>query len=249
MVDGNTYEIHDYKTGNTLPTQEYLDKDRQLAIYAYGIKMMYPDAKKIRLIWHYLAFDKELCSERTEDALEKMRKEVLQSIHKIETCDEFLPKESALCQWCEFRPDCPNFKHLYSLEHKKDFLDDDGVILVNQYAKLSEEKSKNEEELENLRQRLVDYAKKNNLTAVFGSDLKARITSYQSLKFPNKNDPQRNRFLDTIKDVGLFEELASVDTYELAKMMNNNEMHSDIKKLIERFVRKEEVTRVTLSKK
>ena len=40
----NTYEIHDYKTNASLPTQDKIDEDEQLAIYAYGIKQMYPDA-------------------------------------------------------------------------------------------------------------------------------------------------------------------------------------------------------------
>ena len=50
LADENTYEIHDYKTSNTLPTQDEIDEDRQLAIYAYGVKKMYPDAHKIRLV-------------------------------------------------------------------------------------------------------------------------------------------------------------------------------------------------------
>ena len=39
--DDNLFEIHDYKTSANLPAQDYLDSDRQLALYAIAIKKMY----------------------------------------------------------------------------------------------------------------------------------------------------------------------------------------------------------------
>src|SRR3989339_1281128 len=69
LADEKTYEIHDYKTSNKLPTQDDLDNDRQLAIYAYGIKKMYPDAQQIELMWHFLAFDKEMTSKNKPEQL------------------------------------------------------------------------------------------------------------------------------------------------------------------------------------
>ena len=63
------YEIHDYKTSGTLPSQDKLDNDRQLALYQIGIKEKFRDAKDIRLIWHYLIFDKEFMSQRTDAQL------------------------------------------------------------------------------------------------------------------------------------------------------------------------------------
>src|SRR3989338_1814701 len=89
MASDEVYEIHDYKTSNSLPTQNKLDNDRQLAIYAYGIKTMYPDAKKVKLVWHFLAFDKEMQSERTDEQLEKLKSDVLQVIKDIEQCKEY----------------------------------------------------------------------------------------------------------------------------------------------------------------
>ena len=54
------YEVHDYKTNSRLPLADYLDNDRQLALYAIGVKERYPDVKDVRLVWHFLAFDKDL---------------------------------------------------------------------------------------------------------------------------------------------------------------------------------------------
>src|SRR2546425_9909573 len=79
-----TYEIHDYKTGSGVPTQEEADEDRQLALYQLGIKQRWPDAKRIKLVWHYLATDKEIVSTRSETDLTSLEREVVGVIHQIE---------------------------------------------------------------------------------------------------------------------------------------------------------------------
>lgn len=66
-VKDGFYEIHDYKTNSRLPLPEYIKNDRQLALYAIGVKERYPDAKSVRLVWHFLKFDKEIDSTRTDE--------------------------------------------------------------------------------------------------------------------------------------------------------------------------------------
>jgi len=46
-MDGDDFEIHDYKTSRSLPTQHKLDNDRQLALYELAIRKKWPDAKNI----------------------------------------------------------------------------------------------------------------------------------------------------------------------------------------------------------
>ena len=247
-VKDDIYEIHDYKTSNSLPTQDKLDSDRQLAVYAYGIKKMYPDAKKIKLVWHFLAFDKEMSSVRTEEQLEEMKKEILGLIKEIESCSDFKAKESALCDWCEFQASCPNFKHKYSIEEKPDngFLKDDGVKLVNEYASTKKSIDDMETKLDKIREALLAFAKKEKVEVVYGSDVKASVKTYPKLSFPKKNDPHQKAFFETVKKIGLWDKLATVDVYSLAKMINNGMIHDDLKKLLDRFITKGEITRVSL---
>ena len=44
------YEIHDYKTNSRLPSPQSFKTDRQLALYAIGVKLRYPDVKDVRLV-------------------------------------------------------------------------------------------------------------------------------------------------------------------------------------------------------
>jgi len=251
MKDDTIYEIHDYKTSNRLPTQEDLDDDRQLAIYAYGIKKMYPDAKKVKLVWHFLAFDKEMSSERTPEQLEDLRKEVIELIKKIESEKEFPSNVSTLCDWCEFQSICPEWKHKFKTEELEpnEYLKESGVELVNKFAETKEECDKLSEKLEKIREALIEYAKKEKVSMVFGSDVKASIKSYPKLSFPKKYDSNQQEFFEAVKKIGLWDKLATVDVYELAKMINNGEIHEDLMRLLGKFVNKQEIVRVGLRKK
>jgi putative RecB family exonuclease len=109
-ADG-TYEIHDYKTSSGLPGQNDLDEDRQLALYQIGVEAMWRNAANVRLVWHYVAFDKDLTSSRTPAQLAALKAEMIGLIDRIERTTVFEPCESPLCDWCPYRDLCPAKKH------------------------------------------------------------------------------------------------------------------------------------------
>jgi putative RecB family exonuclease len=83
-VKDGYYEIHDYKTNSRLPLPEYIEEDRQLALYAIGVRDRCPDAEDVHLIWHFLAFDKEIDSTRTESELNELKQNTIELIDQIE---------------------------------------------------------------------------------------------------------------------------------------------------------------------
>ncbi len=248
-VKDGVFEIHDYKTSNSLPTQEKVDNDRQLAVYAFGLKQLYPDSKKIRLVWHYLAFNKELLSERTDKQLREMKEQVLSLIKDVENCKDFRPVQSALCDWCQFRSKCPNFKHLYKKGTLKEHMPDDGEQLADSFGKVSGEMAEKQEELEKIRAKLISFAEKEGLEVVYGKESKVSIKSYPKMKFPSRSEPEREKFEQLIKQLGLWDELATVDVYELAKMINNGEIHIELVRLLDQFIKKEKTTYVRAAKR
>lgn len=246
-----TYTIHDYKTSGTLMTKEDADNDRQLALYAIAVKELYPDCKRVLLMWHYLAFNKDVVSERTDEQLQRLKSDVIGLIKEIESTTEFPPRVSALCEWCQFRPYCPNFRHEYSLDSKEpeSYLEDDGVKLVNRYAELTEEKCRAEEELAKVKEALVDFARREGLNVVQGSNVSALVKTYPRLSFPKKNDHLQKEFFDAVRKIGLWESLCTVDVYELAKMINSKEMHPELVKVLDKYIEKKSVDIVYLRKK
>jgi len=107
--DSNIFEIHDYKTANSLKSQGELDKDRQLALYSLAIRNEFPQAQDVHLIWHFLTFNKKITSIRTIDQLDTLKQDIIQLIDKIESTAEFPPQVSILCKWCAYRSNCPMF--------------------------------------------------------------------------------------------------------------------------------------------
>ena len=71
------------------------------AIFKYYLfQQMWPDMTEVRLVWHYLAFDRAIVSARTKESLAELTEKTCRFIDEIEAAEEFPPKESALCEWC-----------------------------------------------------------------------------------------------------------------------------------------------------
>jgi putative RecB family exonuclease len=100
------YEIHDYKTCSRMPSDEYFKSDWQLPIYAFVLKERFPYIKNVCLVWHLLKFNKEIKLIRSNEELEKHKKDVMHLIDTIENTVEFPPKPSKLCDWCKFKSIC-----------------------------------------------------------------------------------------------------------------------------------------------
>jgi len=105
-LETKEYEVHDYKTANNLPQPEAVENDRQLALYSIAVKEEFGKEKNVSLIWHYLAFNRKIQSKRTDEQLEKLKKDTIELIKKIESTTEFETKKSYLCGWCEYKPIC-----------------------------------------------------------------------------------------------------------------------------------------------
>ena len=123
-LETEEYEIHDYKTSGTLPTQEKINSDRQLGLYAIAIKEIFGKDKKVCLNWHYLNFNKKICSRKTDQELEKLKKETIKLIEEIEATTEFPAQKSMLCNWCEYKNICPAHGNIPpKLDRQKEIFD------------------------------------------------------------------------------------------------------------------------------
>ncbi|MEA2020201.1 MAG: ATP-dependent DNA helicase [Patescibacteria group bacterium] len=103
----NGVEIIDYKTGK-VKEQDDVDKDDQLTIYALAAR----DALNLsssRLALYFLTENKKVETTRTSEELEEKRVELRDTIEKIKA-SEFEPKKEFLCQWCEYKELCPEYK-------------------------------------------------------------------------------------------------------------------------------------------
>lgn len=254
MGDG-LYEVHDYKTGASLPKQDDLDEDRQLAMYSLWVRKQFKDFKKVRLVWHFLAFDKEMDSYRTGAQLENLKKKVLEKIKEIEQAEEFPAEVSRLCNWCLYRGICPMWKHEIQLEEKpaNEYLDDPGVKLVDEYVKIKERldahKEEAEEKLERIKEALIKFSKREDATVVFGSDNKITVKEYESVKFPAKNTEEREGLIKILREMGKLNEVSDLDVYSLARVLKNKEWGENELDTLRKFGIKEKSFKFSVRKK
>ena len=254
LVDNSVLEIHDYKTSNRLPSQGDVKSDRQLAFYQMGVGGKWQDIREVRLIWHYLTFDTEIHSSRTPEQLHQLREATLELIRRIETDKEFFPKEGPLCDWCDYQGFCPKRKHLIAVGSlpPNEYLNEEGVVLVNQYVELKEKKRLlNEEidtELVKVEEALYAYAQREELEAIFGSDHVAKIKIETKEKYPLKGDSNRKTLDELIKKAGKWMEVSDLNPWMLARVIDRRGWPPSLVTKVKGFSTVEESRSITVSK-
>ncbi len=249
-AEGNVYQIHDYKTSAYLPSQQDADIDRQLGLYHIGVQQKWPDIGNIRLVWHYLAFDKELVSSRSEEAISRLVGDTIRTIDEIEATDDFKPRESGLCDWCEYPDLCPLRKHFVKVEAlpANEYLNEPGVVLVNRYAQLKEEASEIGEEMDKVKEAIIDYARREGVEVIKGSDRKVRVKFDDKLKFPGKSVNERKELNEAIKQAGKWMEVSQLDTTALTRVIENGLWSEELINQVLKYGRIEETSAIYLSK-
>lgn len=244
------YQIHDYKTSAYLPSQEDTDNDRQLGLYHIGIQKKWPDIENIRLIWHYLAFDRELVSYRTPEAISNLIQNTKSLIDEIESVRDFPPCESPLCEWCEYPDLCPMRKHFIKVETMpvNEYLNEPGVALVNKYVALKDEAKKVDQETEKVKAAILDYARREEVEIIKGSDYKARVRFDEKLRFPGKNDEERQELDEVIKQAGKWAEVSQLDTTSLTHIVENSLWSKDLIEQVMKYGRIEVTDSIHISK-
>jgi len=259
MNDG-TYEIHDYKTNSRLPEQKKLDEDRQLALYQIGISDMWNDVKDVKLIWHYVMFDKKMVSTRTEEELEALKQQTIDLIDKIESTEEFEPCESTLCGWCSYQDLCPKKKHIYAVsdlpanEYKKE----PGVKLVEEYSKLETKKKEIkkqinaiEDEQEKIKEAAIEFAEKEKVSVIDGPSTRMKVDIKKELKAPTKQESEISwiQLRETLIKEGKYEEVSTVHAGMFSKRITNKEWPDEFVEKIKGYLIEKETKSVRLVKK
>jgi len=245
----DVYQVHDYKTSAYLPSQEDADNDRQLGLYHIGIQKKWPDIRNIKLVWHYLAFDRELVSFRSDEAISKLVEETKGLIDEIEATDEFPPRESSLCEWCEYPDLCPVRKHLYKVEALpvNEYLNEPGVALVNKYVELKERAAEIDEEMGKVKEAIIDYARREQVQVIKGSNRKVRVKFDKQLKFPRKSEPERQQLDNIVMEAGKWVEVSQLDTTLLARIVEKGLWSKELIDQVMKYGKIEESSAIYIS--
>ncbi len=198
---------------------------------------------------------KEMDSFRTEEQLEELRHEILQTIHEIERAEDFSPTVSGLCDWCLFQDICPEWKHKKAVDQlpENEFLNDPGVKLVDEYIRIKEELDSNRKEadeiLAKIKEALIAFGQKKDVTTVVGSEKKISIKEYEYNKLPGKNSKERLELIKILKETGKWDEVSDLDIYSLGKIIQTQEWEETVLKQLRKYVVLETSYRLNVSNK
>jgi len=255
LAPDGAFEVHDYKTGSKLPDQAELDEDRQLALYQIGVQKLWPDVKEARLIWHLVAFDVEMRSTRTPEALKALKKEIGELIDRIEAATEYEPHESPLCDWCPYWDLCPVKKHLAKIEAlpKDKWKDEPGVVIVDAYAErwrkkkdLDAEIKGVEGELDKIRDAAIAFAEKEGVQVISGTDARLRVTGKERVVSPAKGSAEREALERELRAAGIWDEVAALDPFALEKAVAEKKWGPEINERLRAYLSTEKRYTVTL---
>ena len=223
--DGNYY-VCDYKTNNKLKAQGELDEDRQLAMYSLWVKKNFKDCRNVKLAWYFLAFDREMVSERSDAQLQQLKLDTESLIKEVESCVDFPTNVTALCDWCVFKPMCPAWKHEFELKEKtpETLREDDGVKLVDELSEIDLKETEMKKRKEEIKDGLIAFARQKEVDVVFGSDKKASVKPYGKPVYPE----DREAFVRLLKDKGLYEDLSTLSYPKLNSAIQKKQIDKEV---------------------
>jgi len=226
----DTFVINDYKTNKNLPTEEKDQYVEQLTLYWLWIQQKYAKYfKNIKAKLYFLHFDIEDEREITQNKLDEIKAKYVNIIKEIEqnklqyamwSKKIFEANQSSLCAWCDYQSVCPLFSVVNSDDEVEWELSDKSITaLVDEFVEICDKISELEKEKELLKwifQRYVIKKDPNDEKSDFilsGTNQNVKIT--KTLKM---NVIDKDKFLEKIKSLWLFEEYADIPWQNVNKL-------------------------------
>ena len=256
------FVVHDYKTNKRLLTPKQTDSDRQLALYMLGVQQRYPNLERIDLVWHFVRFDEEVRSHRTDVQLQTMATQTGRLIETIEAAvasGDLPTRTSALCDYCAYRPRCPEFAHLYQLNDDSPRSDVPTLTaaaasaLVDELVTVKDETQQVTRALEARRTaietKLTAYATETGHTSVFGTDYSAAVSTESSVTIPKAGSDSRSDLEVMLKTHGLWEQVDQLSAPRLKTLVDSDAATEDVREAVNRYLHRSEKHTVRLRKR
>jgi len=205
----DTFEVIDYKTSRTLPSQKSVDGNLQLAMYHLGLLNRWPNLadKPVKLSLYFLRHGEKLSTIKTGGKLKETAEKVLEIIDKIKVSN-FAPEINPLCDWCGFQNICPYFSHKF----KKETIDDQKIKeIVEEYLSIKERSKKETSRAAELQKLINQYCDETKIDRIFSD------TGYVSRALQERFSYDDKKAMEILREIGKLEEFLTVDVKKLTK--------------------------------
>lgn len=226
----DTFIINDYKTNKNLPTEEKDQYIEQLTLYWLWIQQKYAKYfKNLKAKLYFLHFDIEDERDITKEKLDEIRNKYLNIIREIEqnkvqyamwSKKIFDANQTPLCAWCDYQSICSLFSAINSDDEIEWELSEKSITaLVDEFIEISDKISELEKQKDWLKWIFQKYVIKKDPNDE-KSDYILSWTSHdlKITKNPKMNVIDKDRFLEKIKSLWLFEEYADISRQNVNKL-------------------------------
>lgn len=215
-VGENQYEIIDYKTSKSLPSQEDVDKNLQLSLYRLGITNRWPNLKlgQVTLSLYFLKHGMKLSTSRTEDDLEATKAKISNVVSRIEA-KQFEPIPSKLCDYCGYRNICPIWRHQV-LQEELGIENEEALrAAMKEFFELKTKVQQESQRLEALKALISEYCDTHNVERVFGDQ------GYITRTVQRRYMYNVNTIKAILQPLGYWETIVKVDDVKIKSLLTS----------------------------
>jgi len=218
-IPGGGYEIIDYKTNRRLPPQARIDRDLQLSVYHLAAQQVW-GIEPERLTLYYLLPGQRMTTARTPADVDELRRRIAIVAERV-AAGKFEPRQNPLCDWCDYQPLCPLFRH----KHEREQSDPAPrmTAVVDEWIALKRETRQTYRRFDELVPLINAFAEEHGYRRLFGSDGAAIDRRPQHVTAPIED-----RVRAILEPLGLWERVRSVDPAKLNDLIESRTLPPDV---------------------
>jgi len=218
-IPGGGYEIIDYKTNRRLPPQARIDRDLQLSVYHLAAREVW-GIEPERLTLHYLLPGQRMTTTRTAADVDELRRRIATVAERI-AAGKFEPRHNPLCDWCEYQPLCPLFRH--KVEKERGDPAPRMTQIVDEWIELKRRGRETYRRIDELAGYINAFCDEHNYRRLFGSDGAAIDRRPQHVTAPIEDEVRA-----ILEPLGLWERVRSVDPAKLNALIESRTLPPDV---------------------
>jgi len=256
-LEDGTVQICDYKTGKrpSLPSAPAFRY--QMGIYQLAVQSSWPDYQSIELVQHFLRQDEIIRHRMSPDDLDLLGEDLRTQIYEIyqaEKLDDFPPRETGLCNYCEYIELCPAKRHRLLLESQDvDEISDlppekRAWDLSSQYIEVSQKYGESKALRESLKVDIVELARESGFTSMEGQGGKVNISLARKEKLVTKSE-DKIAFADLsflARELGLDDYFVLDGRALMKEIIQKQRLNEEGLEKLRKFVARKEESRVTV---
>jgi putative RecB family exonuclease len=229
-LDSGGLSIVDYKTNKELFTSDYLQNDLQLTIYQMAAEQTWKLPVERLTLYHLRSNTPCTCPPRESTRVNQTRDLILDVAEKINR-REFPATENDYCP-CDFPEHCPYHRHQYlaaaPAKGPQELLPGIAAIdAVERYASLQEKIKELETQVEEARQVIIEYCRKEGLNRVFSSE---HEVTYKNVERTGFSEAEVKAILEPD---GLWDKALSFDQSLVKKLLDDKIIPAEVRKKLE----------------